>query len=478
MQLRAHLHFLLLAWTSLDTSCRDVPRISQSQTPCVGSLPPASAASGANIAKHVAASGAFAPRPTRDPPHPSDDKSGRSAGAEKAASGAASSAQWTNQATNTLKWVREQALSRNSQGPKGWEAITLEGGSMMVRSPTDWPRVWRNWLADCPWPLQSAAIHRNVEKLSQLPRSDRKWTVGNIIVSGTNQYNLIRRSGDGVKMDEVTHRLSRHPYVKHLDWSNRKLTRTSPEEHENAWNNKIHTVDNVKAVVGLTRKDHGKDNDGRQITHYWIGQFSENLDATERGRLVDLLLNVVGYKSWFCEYGRELKRKDAMNAQSEEPLAASVEKATENDGLPVAPRRLPVAPRPESADSECKSALPLSAVPNPPVSQTPVDCPLDTEVGATVEERVSKFNGIVTAPRNQSGMASYSHRGPYCGGIDYSRGFREAKAAEDMHPAVQINKDVSSALRHPVIEQAPPADVSGEGSTQCRCCPQLLSDTG
>jgi hypothetical protein len=444
----------------------------QSQTPCVGSLPPASAASGANIAKPVAASGAFASRPTRNCPVPSDAQFDRSARAKKAASGAVNSAQSSNQCTvvDTHDRMTERALGRVSQGQNGWEFIPLgDFGSLMMRSPTHWPQTWRNWLADNPWSLQSAAIPQGVTKVSQFPASDPKYKVGNIVAPCKNQYNLIRRSGEGVQMGEVTERIANHPYVKKHWWGNQKLTNTIAHSHENAWNVRIQTVEDVKAVVGLTRHGHGRDTQGRQITHYWIGQFSEILDATKRSRLVDLLLNVVGYNSWFCKYGREWTPKEAIDAQSEEPPVAPPQKSTENDGLPV-------APRPKSADSEYK-ALPLSAVSNP-VPQTQVDCPLDTEVEPTVKERVSKLNGNVVDPLYQSGMDPWSHRG-FTSAIDH---YRETEAAEDMPPVAQIKKHASFAeppvARHPVIEQAPPADVSGEGSTQCLCCPQLLSDTG
>ena len=76
----------------------------QSQTPCVGSLPPASAASGANIAKPVAAGGALASRPTRECPDPSDVKFDRSARAKKAASGALNSAQSSNKYQKNVYW--------------------------------------------------------------------------------------------------------------------------------------------------------------------------------------------------------------------------------------------------------------------------------------------------------------------------------------------------------------------------------------
>ena len=147
---------------------------------------------------------------------------------------------------------------------------------------------------------------------------------------------------------------------------------------------------------------------------------------------------------------------------------APPQKSTENDGLPV-------APRPKSADYEYKALL-LSAVSNP-APQTQMDCPLDPAGEPTVKERVSKLNCNVVDPLDRSGMDAWSHRG--CSAIHH---YRETEAAKDMPPVAQIKKDASfaepPAARHPVIEQAPPADVSGEGSTQCLCCPQLLSDTG
>jgi hypothetical protein len=162
----------------------------QSQTPCVGSLPPASAASGANIAKPVAASGAFASRPTRNCPVPSDAQFDRSARAKKAASGAVNSAQSSNQCTvvDTHDRMTERALGRVSQGQNGWEFIPLgDFGSLMMRSPTHWPQTWRNWLADNPWSLQSAAIPQGVTKVSQFPASDPKYKVGNIVAPCKNQ---------------------------------------------------------------------------------------------------------------------------------------------------------------------------------------------------------------------------------------------------------------------------------------------------
>ena len=88
----------------------------QSQTPCVGSLPLASAASGANITKPVAASGAVASRPTRNCPVPSDARFDRSTRDKKAASGALNSAQcftgcltWFWGAVNSQSGVAEQA---------------------------------------------------------------------------------------------------------------------------------------------------------------------------------------------------------------------------------------------------------------------------------------------------------------------------------------------------------------------------------
>jgi hypothetical protein len=187
---------------------------------------------------------------------------------------------------------------------------------------------------------------------------------------------------------------------------------------------------------------------------------------------VDFLLNVVGYKSWFFKYGKA-KVWRAIDAPREEPPVTPPQKSTENDGLPV-------APRPKSADSKYE-ALPLSTVSNS-VSQTQVDYPLDTEVEPTVRKRVSKLNGILVDPRQPSGIApeSWSHRGLVSAIVKDQP--RETKAAEDMPPVAQIDKLVSVAqppvALHPVIEQAPPADVSGEGSTQCLSCPQLLSDTG
>ena len=445
----------------------------QSQTPCVGSLPPASAASGANIAKPVAAGGAsFASRPTRKCPDPSDVKFDQSARAEKAASGALNSAQ--SSADKYKKgWMTERALGRESQGKNGWEEIPLgDKGSLSMRSPTPWPQAWRDWCADDPWLLQVAAIPNRVTDVFQFPTSDFKNKVGNIVASGKNQYNLKSRSGEGVDMEKVTERIAEHPYVKSACWGNQKLKKTTPDNHESSWNMRIRTLDGDMATVGLTRNKQGKDPQGRQITHYWIGQFSENLDATRRSRLVDFLLNVVGYKSWFFKYGKA-KVWRAIDAPREEPPVTPPQKSTENDGLPV-------APRPKSADSKYE-ALPLSTVSNS-VSQTQVDYPLDTEVEPTVRKRVSKLNGILVDPRQPSGIApeSWSHRGLISAIVKDQP--RETKAAEDMPPVAQIEKKFSVAqppvALHPVIEQAPPADVSGEGSTQCLSCPQLLSDTG
>jgi len=442
----------------------------QSQTPCVGSLPPASAASGANIAKPMAADGAFASRPTRKCPDPSDVKFDRSARAKKAASGALNSAQSSNKYTKG--WMTERALGRESQGKNGWEEIPLgDKGSLYTRSPTPWPQAWRDWCADDPWLLQVAAIPNRVTDVFQFPTSDFKNKVGNIVAFTKNQYNLKSRSGEGVDMEKVTERIAEHPYVRSACWGNQKLKKTTPDNHESSWNMRIRTLDGDMATVGLTRNKQGKDPQGRQITHYWIGQFSENLDATRRSRLVDFLLNVVGYKSWFFKYGKA-KVWRAIDAPREEPPVTPPQKSTENDGLPV-------APRPKSADSKCE-ALPLSTVSNS-VSQTQVDYPLDTEVEPKVRKRVSKLNGILVDPRQPSGIApeSWSHRGVSAIVKDQPR---ETKAAEDMPPVAQIEKNVSVAqppvALHPVIEQAPPADVSGEGSTQCLSCPQLLSDTG
>jgi len=373
----------------------------QSQTPCVGSLPPASAASGANIAKPVAAGGAFASRPTRKCPDHSGGKFDRIARAKKAASGALNSAQSSNKYTKG--WMTERALGRESQGKNGWEEIPLGNCSLYARSPTHWPKAWLQWCADNPWSLQMADIPKGVTSVSQFPTSDSKNKVGNIVASGKNQYNLKSRSGEGVDMEKVTERIAEHPYVKSACWGNQKLKKTTPDNHESSWNMRIRTLDGDMATVGLTRNEQGKDPQGRQITHYWIGQFSENLDATRRSRLVDFLLNVVGYKSWFFKYGKA-KVWRAIDAPREEPPVTPPQKSTENDGLPV-------APRPKSADSKCE-ALPLSTVSNS-VSQTQVDYPLDTEVEPTVRKRVSKLNGILVDPRQPSGITpeSWSHRG-------------------------------------------------------------------
>ena len=99
----------------------------QSRTPCVGSLSPASAASGANIAKPVAASGAFAPGPTRNCPVPSDAQFDRSARAKKAASGA----------VNSQSGVAEQAEAAEQveQGQSSDPSASTHVDCELVRHP-------------------------------------------------------------------------------------------------------------------------------------------------------------------------------------------------------------------------------------------------------------------------------------------------------------------------------------------------------
>ena len=92
-----------------------------------GSLPPASAASGANIAKPVAASGAFAPGPTRNFPVPSDAQFDRSARAKKAASGA----------VNSQSGVAEQAEAAEQveQGQSSDPSASTHVDCELVRHP-------------------------------------------------------------------------------------------------------------------------------------------------------------------------------------------------------------------------------------------------------------------------------------------------------------------------------------------------------
>ena len=450
-----------------------MPRFSTAprETPCAESKSAASAAGGADA---VAASGACSSKPTRPPPpHIGDAQVAQSTGARTAARGAANSGQ--SSTPGGFSWIhtrmQERALRRASRGPNGWEMIPLGSlGCLGVRSPTEWPQAWRNWLEDEPWALQMPTIQQSVSKVSDLPVSDSKYTVGSVIAPCKNQYNLMSRSGEGVLMGEVTERVRCHPYVKKLAWGNQKLTPTNTQTHENAWNVQLTTVEDVKAVMGLTRHGLGKDPQGRQKTHYWIGQFSENIDATVRGRLVDLLLNAAGYRSWFGKYGREWMPKSPIVAQSEVVPVMPNPKPTENDGPPVAPGR-------ELVDSDSK-ALTLSAV-TTPGSMTGLDCPLDTEVEQTVRERVTSK---VSPPHRAHSMYPPHFAGSVpstqtVAGVGTDE-YHESTALEDTPPVARDRKQVSFSeppvVCHPVIEPALTADVSGGGSERCGSCPQLL----
>ena len=58
-------------------------------------------------------------------------------------------------------------------------------------------------------------------------------------------------------------------------------------------------MDEFTVCVGYTRHTDKRDDDGKQITHSWV-TFSSTLTEVRRRRVVDLLLNLSGYYSWFA----------------------------------------------------------------------------------------------------------------------------------------------------------------------------------
>lgn len=421
----------------------------------------------------VSGRGAIRSMPTRAPPGVSAGaKSAAGRSARAAASGAANPGRSSTpgKVSELRVYLEENALRRFSEGEKGWEDIPLaDFGCLRIRSRTNLAQTWRRWLHDNSFDWKMPTIKQSVTKVSELQPCDFKYTVGNVTKPCNNQYALWSRSDECGDIGDATERLACHPYVMRLSWGNQKLKNTKVDEHESPWNVRLTTVEGDKAVLGLTRNELGKDSEGRQKTHYWIGQFSGNLNPAKRGRLVDLMLNAAGYTSHFM---KKWTPKSTTVARTDmEPVMP--------DAVSSVNERPPLAPSPERVEPTT-TALPLTTV-AAPVSMHDMDSPLETEVARSVrteEENASWVSRCATSLWNLRAAFLKSVASTDDASVVGPDESRESTALRVTPPMARDEKRVSvSGLTNVCLFEVDPAlgaDVSGGDSKRCESCPRLL----
>jgi hypothetical protein len=160
---------------------------------------------------------------------------------------------------------------------------------------------------------------------------------GLVVKRSSTQFNLFLEAGD-LTVVELEARVKTHPYVakRSIEYNGNKLTCTDPCARP--YHLRFVTHDEFRLQCGYSRNADPMVN-GKQVSHIWV-TFSSTLATTYKRRVVDLLLNLGGFYSWF-DMG-VLKRQawrqvDAARGAGE--LPTSFHDAWNMGGFTVAPFR-------------------------------------------------------------------------------------------------------------------------------------------
>ena len=143
----------------------------------------------------------------------------------------------------------------------------------------------------------------NVPQKNKINERHRWMDPGRVVKKGAQDqhYDCYTRRGD-LSMGQLQDRCTAHPYIvaSSMQANSNKLKNTDATCHESEWNLQFDTTDHDVIQCGYTRHKNRLDYQKKQITHVWIS-FAPTTVSTDarRRRLVDLLLNLSGFYSWF-----------------------------------------------------------------------------------------------------------------------------------------------------------------------------------